>query len=122
MGLIALFLAGVPVFALLSVMPPARLGAAASLAAAIGIWGSHQGLAPLTSGDAAGNGMANGFRAILYASAAGGGLAAAVYHLTRMPWPALGRMRVNVFRYMVFLLLSVPSGGGLLLLWEEVLR
>ncbi|WP_424980323.1 hypothetical protein [Leisingera sp. S232] len=122
MDLIALFLAGVPVFAVLALVPQARAGVFLGLAAAAAIWAAHQMLPPVTGSDAAGNAMAKGFRAFLYASAAGGGAAACLFHLTRIAWPAVGSRGVRIFRFVFFLAVSIPLGATLLVFWEEVLR
>ncbi len=110
MDVIFIFVAGVPVFVVLSVIPAARLGLAASLIVGAGIIAYSFGLAPITGSDPAGNAMSNGYRGILHISAAGGAGVAALYHLTCIYIPRLPEPALNILRYIVFLLLSLPGG------------
>ena len=81
-----------------------------SLIVGVGIIAYSFGLAPITGSDPAGNAMSNGYRGILHISAAGGAGVAALFHLTRIYIPKFPEPALNILRYIVFLLLSLPGG------------
>lgn len=121
MELILLFFLGVPIFVLLSPISQAKFGILAGLGATIVLYVLWIRQPLITSNDPAGNAMAMGYQAFAYISAIGGGVATALYHMTRLIWPAQKHAGMNTSRYVIFLVLSVPM-GGLCMLIIDVIR
>ncbi|UWQ90759.1 hypothetical protein K3727_18665 [Rhodobacteraceae bacterium M382] len=86
MDLLLFFLPGPVVFVVMAFFPKSRgLGVGAVLAA-FGVVALHESLPAIIGSDAAGNGMASGFRAIGFYSLASGLLFAGGYMLIHRQW------------------------------------
>ena len=100
MDLLLFFLPGPIVYLVMGVLPKTRVLAVCAALGALGVVGLHTILPALTGSDAAGNGMASGYRAIGYYSLASGLLFAGAYMLVHHEWQLAERPRL--LRWLVF--------------------
>lgn len=116
------FLLGVPVFVLLSCVQHRLQGLVFSLVMAATTWLAHEAVGGMSMMDMSDASFEMDFRTIAHASAIGGAVVAAMYHLTRLLWQAQGKRQVNVARFVLFLLISVISGAAFLAVWDQSIR
>jgi len=110
------FFYSVPVFILLASIREPLLGIFGCLGAVILLFIKSTNFVPAGASDSAGNALSNNIDEFSLWSAIGGGLTAALYHLTRALWPALDYKTLNFVRFLLFLVISFFLGIGLVIL------